>query len=517
MAKALTPISIVGPGSLGLNTKSSSLEIGPEYCTTARNAVVANTGVLAAREGFVAQNSTTIANGEGLKVLHEYIDTGEQSRIISTANNQIFEGIVNPIEVTGTITTPTDDNWKFVNFAGRCIGVQAGHAPIVKTNGGDFSDIAFVSSGGGGGDAPDDPIDALSAFGRVWYVEADRQTIRYSDLLQEDTLTSGSALNMYTVWGNGNDEIVALAEFNGYIVIFGRKQVVLFSGGEDPNNNLQIVDIVNNTGCIARDSVQNIGNDILFLSEQGVISLARNIQAGGDVRSLPLANLADNVSDFLATFSLSEPVKNIKSCYKPDDGYYLITFPSSDRTFYLNLRYPTPDNRARVFVWTGINPTALLVDRSDNLYVGKQGIIGLYDGYSDNGQDYDLFFKTGFTSGGDQERTVKKIPKQAVTIIKGGYSTNITFLWSYDFLATVYDNETQEVEIELEASEYGTGEYNIAEYSRVNPVSTLIYRMSGSGKAIQFGVRAKIIGSPLEIQRVDLYLKSGKVSRRATT
>jgi len=512
MAKALTPISIVGPGSLGLNTKSGSLEIGPEYCITARNAVVSDTGVLAARDGYVEQNSTEIAGGEPIKVLHDYIDTGEQSRIISTANNQIFEGTANPTEVTGTITTPTGDNWKFVNFAGKCVGVQAGHSPIVKTNSGDFADISFDI-------APDDPIDALSAFGRVWYVEADRQTIKYSDLLQEDVLDTGSAglLNMYTVWGNGNDEIVALAEFNNYIVILGRKQVVLFSGGEDPNNSLQIVDIVSNTGCIARDSVQNIGDDIIFLSEQGIISLARNIQAGGDVRSLPLANLSDNVSDFLATFSLSEPVNNIKSCYKPDDGYYLITFPSSDRVFYLNLRYPTPDNRARVFVWTNINPTALLVDRSDDLYIGKPGVIGLYDGYSDGGQEYDLFFKTGFTSGGEQDRTIKKIPKQAVAIIKGGYSTEITFLWSYDFLSTVYDNETQEVVIESEASEYGISEYNISEYSRVNPVSTLIYRLSGTGKSLQYGIRARIIGSELEIQRIDLYLKSGKVSRRATT
>jgi len=511
MAKALTPVSVVGPGSLGLNTKSSSLEIGPEYCTTARNAVVSNTGVLAAREGFVEQNSTEIANGESIKVLHDYIDTGEQSRIISTGNLQLFEGTVSPTEVTGTITTPTGDNWKFVNFAGRCIGVQAGHAPIVKTNGGDFEDISFDT-------APDDPIDALSAFGRVWYVEADRQTIKYSDLLQEDVLDSGSAglLNMYTVWANGNDEIVALAEFNNYVVIFGRKQVVLFSGGEDPNNNLQIVDIVSNTGCIARDSVQNIGDDIIFLSEQGIISLARNIQAGGDVRSLPLANLSDNVSDFLATFSLAEPEQNIKSCYKPDDSYYLITFPSSDRVFYFNLRYQTPNNRSRVFVWTSINPTALLVDRSDNLYIGRPGVIGLYEGYSDGGQEYDLFFKTGFTSGGDQDRTIKKIPKQSVVILKGGYSTEITFLWSYDFLSTVYDNETQEVEINFAASQYNIDEYNIAEYSRVNPVSTLVYRMSGSGKSIQFGARAKIVGAELEVQRIDLYLKSGKVSRRAT-
>jgi len=511
MAKELSPLSIVGPGSLGLNTKSSSLEIGPEYCTTTTNAVVANTGVLAARKGFVAQNATEIANGENIRVLHDYIDTGEESRIISTANLQIFEGTATPTEVTGTITAPTADNWKFVNFAGKCVGVQANHQPIVKTNGGNFEDINFDSP-------PNDPIDALSAFGRVWYVEADRQTIRYTDLLQEDTLSTGSSgvLNMYTVWGNGNDEIVALAEFNNYIVILGRKQVVLFAGGEDPNTALQIVDIVNNTGCIARDSVQNIGDDIIFLSEKGIISLARNIQAGGDVRSLPLANLADNVSDFLSTFSLSEPAESIKSCYKPDDGYYLITFPSSKRTFYFNLRYPTPDNKARVFVWTGINPTALVVDRSDRLFIGKAGIIGLYDGYSDNGEDYELFFKTGFSSGGPQERTIKKIPKQAVIIIKGGYSSALTFLWSYDFLSTVYDNETQTIEVEIEAAEYGINEYGIAEYSRINPVSTLIYSLTGTGKSIQYGIRSNIVGAELEIQRIDLYVKAGKVSRRAT-
>jgi len=169
-----------------------------------------------------------------------------------------------------------------------------------------------------------------------------------------------------------------------------------------------------------------------------------------------------------------------------------------------------------VFVWTNINPTALLVDRSDDLYIGKPGVIGLYDGYSDGGQEYDLFFKTGFTSGGEQDRTIKKIPKQAVAIIKGGYSTEVTFLWSYDFLPTVYDNETQQVGIKFEASEYGIGEYGVAEYSRINPVSTLIYRLSGTGKSLQYGVRARIIGSELEIQRIDLYLKSGKISRRAT-
>lgn len=509
MAKELTPFSVTAPGSLGLNTKEKGLEIGFQFCSSVTNAVISDAGTIAAREGWQPENTTEIANGNKIKTLHDYIDSGEDSRIISAAENKIFEGLSNPSDVTGTITAPTDDHWKFVNFNGKCVGVQENHKPIVKEDGGDFSEISFD-------EAPDDPIEALSAWGRVWYVEADKQTIKYSDLLQEGILTGGSSgvLNLSTVWGNGQDEIVALQEFNNYLVIFGKKQIVLFSGGADPNNSLEIVDIVNNTGCIARDSVQNIGNDVLFLSDKGVISFARNLQAGGDVRSLPLANLTDRITDFFSVFFLSEPQQNIKSCFKPDDGYYLITFPDNKRTFYINLRYPTENIISRVFVWTDINPSALLVDREDNLYIGKDGFIGRYRGYQDNGESYDFSFVTGFTSGGEQDKTVKKIPKQAVTIIKGGYSSELTLSWSYDFLPSTFDNDTQEIQIISEASEYNISEYGEGQYSRINPISTLIYTLSGSGKAVQIGMRSQIRGAELEIQRVDLYLKSGKVSRR---
>jgi len=510
MAKLLTPFSVVGPGALGLNTKLAGLEIGPQFCLTTRNCALSNQGTIAARQGWQPFAGVEQLAGEpDLRTIHEYIDNGNTSRIIWSAGNEIYEGTASVTNVTGT-ATPTADNWKFTNFNGKVIGVQGGHNPIVKTDGGDFADISFDV-------AIADPIEALSAWGRVWYVEGDGQTIRYSDLLQEDTLTGGSSgtINLYTVWSNGTDEIIGLQEFNNYLVIFGRKQIVLFAGGEDPNTSLKIVDIINNTGCIARDSIQNIGNDILFLGEEGVISLARNIQAGGDVRSLPLANLADNVSDFLSQFSLSEPAQNIKSCYKADDGFYLITFPTSKVTFYLNVRYTTQDNKARVFVWYDINPTALAVDRQDNVYIGKPGYLALYDGFTDNGESYNMQFKTGWESGGQQTGTSTKIFKQAVLTVKGGYASRITFEWGFDFLPTTFDSENNAIEVLLNPSEYGIDEYTVAEYSRVNPVSQILYRMSGSGKSVQFGIETEINGSELNIQKADLYLKGGKIARRS--
>lgn len=509
MAKLLTPFSVVAPASLGLNTKLAGLEIGPQYCLTTRNCALSSQGTVAARKGWTTFSGVDQLDDEpDVIAIHEYIDNGNESRIIWTAGNEIYEGTVSVSTVTGDVE-PSGDNWKFVNFNGKVIGVQGGNNPIVKSNGDDFAEISFD-------DAPADPIEALSAWGRVWYVDGDAQTIRYSDLLQEDVLNGGSSgeINMYTVWSNGTDEIIGLQEFNNYLVIFGRKQIVLYAGGEDPNNSLKIVDIINNTGCIARDSIQNIGQDILFLSEEGIISLARNIQAGGDVRSLPLANLAENVSDFMAQFSLAEPKENIKSCFKADDGFYLISFPTSNIVFYLNIRYLTPDEKARVFTWYNISPTGLGTDRNDNLYIGKPGYLGLYDGYDDNGEAYTMNFKTGWVLGEGEVSTANKIFKKAVLTIKGGYGSRITFEWSFDFLTTTYDSQNNPVDILVSPSEYNEDEYGTAEFSRINPVSQILYRMSGSGKSVQFGLETEINGAEINIQKADLYLKGGKIARR---
>ena len=175
----------------------------------------------------------------------------------------------------------------------------------------------------------------------------------------------------------------------------------------------------------------------------------------------------------------------------------------------------TPDNKARIFVWYDINPTALAVDRQDNVYIGKPGYLALYTGYTDNGESYNMQFKTGWESGGGQVSTSTKIFKQAVLTIRGGYGSRITFDWGFDFLPTSFDSENNAVEILANPSEYNITEYNIGEYSRVNPVSQILYRMSGSGKSIQFGMESEINGSELNVQKADLYLKGGKIARRS--
>ena len=56
-------------------------------------------------------------------------------------------------------------------------------------------------------------------------------------------------------------------------------------------------DTIEGVGCIERDSVQSTGNDLLFLSNRGVMSLGRLIQE----KSLPLRDVSKNVrTDLMA-------------------------------------------------------------------------------------------------------------------------------------------------------------------------------------------------------------------------
>ena len=52
-----------------------------------------------------------------------------------------------------------------------------------------------------------------------------------------------------------------------------------------------LADTVEGVGCIARDSVQHTGTDILFLSDSGVRSFGRTIQE----KSMPMRDISKNV------------------------------------------------------------------------------------------------------------------------------------------------------------------------------------------------------------------------------
>ena len=92
-------------------------------------------------------------------------------------------------------------------------------------------------------------------------------------------------------------------------------------------------DTVEGVGCIARDSVQHTGTDILFLSEDGVRSFSRTIQE----KSMPMRDLSNNVRTDLTSL-IGQQTNPIKSVYSADEAFYLLVFPDSQTVYCFDMQ-----------------------------------------------------------------------------------------------------------------------------------------------------------------------------------
>jgi len=514
MTKQLQPLSIPGPGSWGLNTEEQRKEIDPRWAIKAQNAVVSDSGVLAARKGWKAQNGSAVEDSNGDKVpfqqIHEYLDSAEKTAIVFTGDNKIYEDPSSPTDISGSITTPSADNWTFVNFKGKLIGFLEAHKPIIKDGvgtGNTFSDVSPTSGSVPQGGA------ALAAYGRLWASDDDGTTVKWSDLLDHDGWDAGSSgsLDTYSVWTTGSDEIIALAAFKDRLVIFGKREILIYTGTASPTStDFVLEDSIKNIGCVARDSVQNIGDDILFLSDNGLQSLSRAIQ-GGD---LPLESISRNVfSDLMSNFAAETP-SNVKSAYFQQEGLYLLSMPSSNRVWVFDVAHRLPETGLpRVTTWTGMTPNSLTGTRGNNLYFGQTGYIGLYGGgtsteeFQDDGSPYRFEVRTGRTSG--QQSPLVKVPKFAKSSVTGGFGQTVTMVWDLDFK-------------DFTGSSQGTLESGTASFWEVDTWEDsfwsdefvrdeVVFPLEGMGNNMTIEHRLDIDGDEFILHRTDVFLKAGRL------
>jgi len=511
MPDRLQTIPISGPGSWGLNTEAAYQEQDPRWAIHAENAIIDDKGVVSARKGWEAV-TVTAAGSFDIERIFEYLDDDGTLAYISTGNNTIYEGTSTLTDISGTITTPTANKWKFVTLNSSAaggnvvLGFQASHTPIIKDGAGTgntFSDFSATD-----GTAPSGN-EAISAFGRIWGVDSDGTTIKWCDLLNHDDWVNGSAGNLdtYSVWTSGADEIIALQTFKDYLIIFGKKEILIYTGTEDPNNSLALHDVIKGIGCIARDSVQNTGDDILFLSYSGVSSFGRAIR-GGD---LPFDQLSRNIFTELSNSVSSETdLADVQSVWYEKDGIYLLSFPSADKTYCFDMVQRVPQTRLpRITSWAAITPTAFCETRDEKLYIGKTGVIGEYKNYQDDGSSYTLSMRTARTSGSPNGTFFQKIMKTIATWIFGANGQTATIRWELDYGDFV--GQGQGTVKAGSISEYNIAEYNIAEYSGGLATDLVRVPMSGDGRVISFEYRIPIDGQQCSINRLDAYIKVGRV------
>lgn len=514
MASPIATAQVSAPGFFGLNTQDSPLDLQAGYALVATNCIIDQYGRVGSRKGWTALNASTGNLGSNpVGVLHELVQTDGTITVLLAGNNKLF--VLNSsnvlVELTygggGVAPTITANNWMCASLNGITYFFQTGHDPLIYDPAVSTTTYRRVSEKSGYAGTVQQANIAISAYGRLWTANTatNKTTLYFSDLLAGHIWTGGTSgsLNVDRVWPNGADEITGLAAHNGFLFIFGKRQILVYANATTPAT-IALSDTVGGIGCVARDTVQVTSSDVIFLSNSGVRSMMRTIQE----KSAPERDLSKNIRNDLQVVIDGENLAAVKSVYSEKEAFYLLVAPVSKQVFCFDYKAMLENGAARATTWDSIEPTALLSRRNGDVLIGKTGYVGRYTGYTDNGASYRMLYYTNHADLGNPNQT--SILKRLTAVVVGGSNQIFAFKWGFDFESNYI---SQNVSIPIQGiSEYGIAQYGIAEYSLGVALQTLTTPASGAGKIVQTGYETNISGSPISIQKIEIQFKNGNVT-----
>ena len=568
MPSKLVEFEIARPAIFGVNSSASGDVMPKEYAVQANNVVFNDEGVAECRRGSQKQHSTPLtdypivgefATDQTVRQIFNTVDQAGADITIFSTEDGIFKSKGSSIEnITGTITAPSAGNWKFVNLNNEVLGFQAGNVACKLTDvgGGEFEDFVLT---GTPASAPINTTtnviqDVLSAFGRLWVLEGDE--LHYSStLVPEDFRTSdennssdGGTFTLNATYLNGKAKPVAIREFNGNLLVMCEDHITVWANPWNPNDSganyggntstvvtytapMQVLETIGGVGCIARDSIQDTQNDIVFLSEQGVTSLSRVIQE----KSMPIKRHSDNMrQEVLELIRSSNSSKNIWSAYLPAKGNYLFGSPVLGKCFLLDLSAPLPDNTYRMATWDKVLTTmdaspqsrlgtgddvweALWISEDVN-YISKMG--GFNDGSSTgtaDGTSYLMTFESAWTSILEEFENNIKMPKRMGVVIKGSGSQSFSMNLAFDYGDYVGSRAKTGTSVLSNPSTYVDFNYggvtideDTAYYGTATNIKLSTLSGYGKGRILKIKVTSTIDGNVVSLQRISINCKVGR-------
>jgi hypothetical protein len=272
---------------------------------------------------------------------------------------------------------------------------------------------------------------------------------------------------------------------------------------------MYVVDVIQGTGCISRNSIQHVDGDVWFLSEYGLQSLGRLIQE----RSNPINNLSQNIQTSFNARVAAATESYIRSAYSPTDKVYLLSLPSGGSaetgTCYVFDTNGTLENGAArsLGTWTLV-PIAMCVARNKSIYMARNADagVGLYKGVTDNGTTLELAYESGWLDLTQQGFLL--FPKRVAGVFFSDSDIDVEFRWAFDFDDT-FRSRTRSFQV-ANASLWGTSLWGTGTYGGGVSLREGNVAGAGSGEYIKVGIAAPINGTTFSIQNLDLFAKLGR-------
>ena len=543
MAKELAYQPLTNLGINGLNTQHNPAVLDSSWLTKAENVVLRESGRIAFRKGLkqkVAPSGTAIAS------MIEHKEADGTNKIFASYGTSIYTvDFTDPADafpssgadVKHTVGSTTGD-WQFVNFNNRLHCFHAGVIPQ-RYDGSLGSGVKWTAH------ATDpasigtlfDPSCGMGYYGRIWVggVNEAKDVVYYSNLLDGDDWIGGDTglIDLAKVWGT--DEIVALAPFYGKLVIFGKNNIVIYDTPQTVGS-LALNEVIRGVGLVSRDSVQAIGDDLVFLSNTGLRSLGRTTEKD----KLPLTDYSINIKDTLIR-NIGNSV-NVKSVYVENEGIYIMSFIDKNINYVFDFKHFTPNKVPRVTTWTfdeDREPASMIyTELYSGLLVGqKDGSIAGYEKHYDTDlagastytdASYTWSMETVWIDLG--ESVSASLLKRLFMVLEGGSGATMGLKWYKDYSVTpstitsiVLNPVTTGTTSLWGASDslYGATTATHTHDAAVHPSNSTYapvyglkeYRtpLTGSAKNIKIGMDIESNGFDASLQTLTLLHKQGKI------
>jgi hypothetical protein len=444
MAKQISYQPLTDIGLNGLNTQSNPASLDTSYLVKAENVVIRESGRIAFRKGL---KQKVEPSGTAIVSIHEHDDNGTNKVLVSYGTSIYVVDFTDPADAFPSsgadlkhTVGSTTGNWQFVNFNDRLHCFHSGVVPQ-RYDGSLGSGVKWTAHATDPASISSlfDPSCGMGYYGRIWCggVAEAKDVVYYSNLLDGDDWTGGDTglIDLSKVWGI--DDVIAIAPFYGKLVIFGKNNIVIYDSPETVGS-LALNEVIRGVGLVSRDSVQAIGDDLVFLSNTGLRSLGRTTEKD----KLPLTDLSLNIKDTLIR-NIGQS-SNVKSVYVENEGIYIMSFVDKNITYVFDFKHFTPNNAPRVTTWTFDNdrePSSMTYTETYGLLVGQQdgGLAG-YEGYYDTDlEGASTYTYSSYTSSiattwiNLGESIAASFLKRLFLVLEGGSGATLGLKWYKDY------------------------------------------------------------------------------------
>ena len=530
MAKQLAVQSLSNLGVNGLNTQYNPAILDPSFLTAADNVMLRESGRISFRKGL---KQKVVPTGTAIGSMVEHNDAGTNKIFASHGTSIYTIDFTSPnaafpssgADVKHTVSG-SSGNWQFINFNERLHCFHAGVVPQrydgALSTGSKWA--AFNNSTKPAGLTTFDPSCGMGFYGRMFVggVTEEKAVMYYSVLLDGDdyTGTGSGLLDLKKVWDN--DEIVNIAPFFGQLVIFGKNNIAIYDNPDDVAN-MSLNEVISGVGLVNRDSVQAVGDDLVFLSATGLRSLNRTTEKD----KVPLTDYSVNIKDTLIrNIGASTAVKSV---YLEDEGVYILTFTEKNITYAFDFKHITPNQSPRVTTWSFDNDRepACMIDTElySGLLVGqKDGGIAGYEGYFDT----DLAWVNSAASYTNSpitadissiwiplgEGIVASILKRLRLVLQGGSGAVLGVKWYKDYSlnfssAQINLNPTTTGTVALWGA--STSLYGASKFTPIYGLQEYHTPLTGSAKHLQLNLSIVSNGYDTSIQDLSIISLQGKI------